>query len=165
MTPDAALPAEEASSSPHTTPLRPRGSNQVGMRQFNERVVLQALRLHGALPKADLARLTGLTAQTIGLITARLDEDGLILKQDRVRGRIGQPSVPLSLNPDGAYAIASRSAGAAPTACWSTSPAPYASAWASATRSRTRTACCRRWGATWASCAKAWARWGPAWWA
>jgi predicted NBD/HSP70 family sugar kinase len=105
MTPDAALPAEEASSSPHTTPLRPRGSNQVGMRQFNERVVLQALRLHGALPKADLARLTGLTAQTIGLITARLDEDGLILKQDRVRGRIGQPSVPLALNPDGAYAI------------------------------------------------------------
>jgi predicted NBD/HSP70 family sugar kinase len=75
------------------------------MRQFNERVVLQAIRLNGSLPKADLARLTGLTAQTIGLITARLDEDGLILKQDRVRGRIGQPSVPLSLNPDGAFAI------------------------------------------------------------
>jgi predicted NBD/HSP70 family sugar kinase len=75
------------------------------MRQFNERVVLQAIRLNGSLPKAELARLTGLTAQTIGLITARLDEDGLILKQDRVRGRIGQPSVPLSLNPDGAFAI------------------------------------------------------------
>ena len=75
------------------------------MRQFNERVVLQAIRLNGSLPKADLARLTGLTAQTIGLITTRLVEDGLILKQDRVRGRIGQPSVPLSLNPDGAFAI------------------------------------------------------------
>jgi len=85
--------------------LRPRGSNHVGMRQFNERVVLQAIRLNGSLPKADLARLTGLTAQTIGLITTRLEEDGLILKQDRVRGRIGQPSVPLSLNPDGAFAI------------------------------------------------------------
>jgi len=85
--------------------LRPRGSNHVGMRQFNERVVLQAIRLNGSLPKADLARLTGLTAQTIGLITTRLAEDGLILKQDRVRGRIGQPSVPLSLNPDGAFAI------------------------------------------------------------
>jgi predicted NBD/HSP70 family sugar kinase len=86
-------------------PLRPRGSNQVGMRQFNERVVLQALRLHGSLPKADLARLTGLSAQTIGLITARLEEDQLIVKQSRVRGRIGQPSVPLALNPDGAFAI------------------------------------------------------------
>lgn len=85
--------------------LRPRGSNQVGMRQFNERVVLQALRVHTSLPKADLARLTGLSAQTIGLITARLEEDQLIVKQSRVRGRVGQPSVPLALNPDGAFAI------------------------------------------------------------
>ena len=82
--------------------LRPRGSNQIGMRQYNERVVLQALRLHGALPKAELARLTGLTAQTIGLITTRLEEDGLLLRHDPVRGRIGQPSIPLALAPDGA---------------------------------------------------------------
>ncbi|MBD9664342.1 putative NBD/HSP70 family sugar kinase [Variovorax beijingensis] len=97
--PDAEAPAR----SPDL--LRPRGSNQVGMRQFNERTVLQALRVHTSLPKADLARLTGLSAQTIGLITARLEEDGLIIKQGRVRGRIGQPSVPLALNPDGAFAI------------------------------------------------------------
>jgi predicted NBD/HSP70 family sugar kinase len=85
--------------------LRPRGSNHVGMRQFNERVVLQAIRLNGSLPKADLARLTGLTAQTIGLITTRLEDDGLLIRHDRVRGRIGQPSVPLALNPDGAFAL------------------------------------------------------------
>ena len=95
--------AEATARSPDL--LRPRGSNQVGMRQFNERVVLQALRVHTSLPKADLARLTGLSAQTIGLITARLEEDQLIVKQSRVRGRIGQPSVPLALNPDGAFAI------------------------------------------------------------
>ncbi|MFM7026291.1 MAG: ROK family protein [Limnohabitans sp.] len=85
--------------------LRPRGSNHVGMRQYNERVVLQALGLHGCLAKAELARQTGLTAQTIGLITTRLEEDGLILRDAPVRGRIGQPSVPLRLNPDGAFAI------------------------------------------------------------
>ena len=85
--------------------LRPRGSNHVGMRQFNERVVLQAIRLHGSLPKADLARLTGLTAQTIGLITTRLEDDQLILKKSAVRGRIGQPSIPLALNPDGAFSM------------------------------------------------------------
>ena len=85
--------------------LRPRGSNHVGMRQFNERVVLQAIRAHGSLPKADLARLTGLTAQTIGLITTRLEEDDLLLRHEPVRGRIGQPSVPLALNPDGAFSI------------------------------------------------------------
>jgi len=98
MTPDNAL-------TPAPQLLRPRGSNQVGMRQFNERVVLQAIRLNGCLPKADLARLTGLTAQTIGLITTRLEDDGLVLKQSPVRGRIGQPSIPLALNPDGAFSM------------------------------------------------------------
>ena len=99
-TPDA--PSADAQGASR---LRPRGSNQVGMRQFNERVVLQTLRAHGSLAKADLARLTGLTAQTIGLITARLDEDQLLNRGAPVRGRVGQPSVPLGLNPDGAFAI------------------------------------------------------------
>lgn len=85
--------------------LKPRGSSQGGLRQYNERVVLQAIRLHGALPAAELARLTHLTAQTISLITKRLLDDGLLLKGAPVRGKVGQPSVPLSLNPDGAFAI------------------------------------------------------------
>ena len=85
--------------------LRPRGSNQVGMGQFNERVVLQAIRLHGALPKAEIARLTNLTAQTVQIIIARLEADGLVLKHAPVRGKIGQPSVPMALNPDGAFSI------------------------------------------------------------
>jgi predicted NBD/HSP70 family sugar kinase len=85
--------------------LRPRGSNHVGMRQFNERVVLQAIRLHGSLPKAEIARLTKLTAQTVQLIIGRLEADGLVVKQAPVRGKVGQPSVPMALNPDGAFSI------------------------------------------------------------
>jgi predicted NBD/HSP70 family sugar kinase len=85
--------------------LRPRGSNQGGVRQYNERVLLQAIRLHGALPGAELARLTHLTPQTVSLITKRLLEDGLVVKGEPVRGKVGQPSVPLALQPDGAYAI------------------------------------------------------------
>lgn len=103
--PTAIEPASAVAPEPAPARLRPRGSNHVGMRQFNERVVLQAIRLNGSLPKADLARLTGLTAQTIGLITARLDDDGLLIRHEAVRGRIGQPSIPLGLNPDGAFAI------------------------------------------------------------
>ena len=75
------------------------------MRQFNERTVLRAIRHAGAIPKADLARLTQLSTQTVSIIVNRLLEDGLLLKQERVRGKIGQPSVPLSINPDGAYSI------------------------------------------------------------
>ncbi|TDN63788.1 ROK family transcriptional regulator [Paraburkholderia sp. BL10I2N1] len=81
------------------------GSNQVGMRQFNERIVLQAIRLHGPLPKADVARLTRLSMQTVSMIVERLIDDGLLAKQPRVRGRIGQPSVPIALRPDGAFTI------------------------------------------------------------
>lgn len=81
------------------------GSNQVGMRQFNERIVLQAIRLHGALPKADVGRLTRLSMQTVSMIVERLIDDGLLEKQARVRGRIGQPSVPIALRAEGAYTI------------------------------------------------------------
>ncbi len=84
---------------------RPVGSNHVGMRQFNERIVLQAIRLHGALPKAEVARLTRLSTQTASVIINGLLEDGLVIKQDRLRGRIGQPSVPIALNPDGAFTL------------------------------------------------------------
>lgn len=99
-----AAPQSEAPEGAHQR-LRPRGSNQVGMRQFNERVVLQAIRLHGPLPKAEIARLTHLTAQTVQIIIARLEAEGLVLKHAPLRGRIGQPSVPMALNPDGAYSI------------------------------------------------------------
>lgn len=89
-----------------TTPTAAmRGSNHVGMRQFNERTVLQAIRHHGAIPKADLARLTQLSTQTVAIIVNRLLDDGLLIKQERVRGKIGQPSVPLSLNPQGAFSV------------------------------------------------------------
>ncbi len=94
--------AREAGAHLH---LRPRGSSQDGLRQYNERVVLQAIRLHGALPGAEIARLTHLTAQTISMISKRLIEDGLLLRGAPQRGKVGQPSVPLSLNPEGAYAI------------------------------------------------------------
>jgi predicted NBD/HSP70 family sugar kinase len=85
--------------------LRPRGSNHVGMAQFNERVVLQAVRLHGSVAKADIARLTHLTAQTVQTIIVRLEAEGLVRKLAPVRGKVGQPSVPMALNPDGAFSI------------------------------------------------------------
>ncbi|MDO8376445.1 MAG: ROK family transcriptional regulator [Aquabacterium sp.] len=98
--PDAAGRAEAASQR-----LKPRGSSQGGLRQYNERVVLQAIRLNGALPGAEIARLTHLTAQTVSMISKRLEADGLLLRGEPQRGKVGQPSVPLSLNPDGAFAV------------------------------------------------------------
>ncbi len=80
-----------------------RGANQTGMREHNERLVLTLLRGRGALAKSDIARITGLSAQTVSVIMRALEEDGLLLRGEKQRGKIGQPSVPLSLNPEGAY--------------------------------------------------------------
>lgn len=82
-----------------------RGTNQSGMRQLNERLVLTLLRRLGPMPKSAIARLTGLSAQTVSVIMRALESDGLLTKGDPVRGKVGQPSVPMALNPDGAYFI------------------------------------------------------------
>ena len=81
------------------------GTNQSGMRDRNQRLVFSLVREHGSLAKTDIARMTRLSAQTVSVIMRELEEDGLLIRQEPVRGKVGQPSVPMSLNPDGAYFI------------------------------------------------------------
>ena len=100
MSPTSDTPTER--SFPVEDPGR-RGSNQAGMRAHNERLVLSLVRQHGALAKSDIARITGLSAQTVSVIMRALESDGLLGRGDPVRGRIGQPSVPMHLAADGAY--------------------------------------------------------------
>jgi hypothetical protein len=80
-----------------------RGTNAVGVRDHNERLVLTLVRRHGPLPKAQIARLSGLSAQTVSVIVRALEADGLLARGDPIRGKVGQPSVPIDINPDGAY--------------------------------------------------------------
>ncbi|MFO1104791.1 MAG: ROK family transcriptional regulator [Amaricoccus sp.] len=80
-----------------------RGTNQAGMRAYNERLVLTLVRLHGQLSKSDIARMTGLSAQTVSVIMRHLESDRLLRRGEPQRGRVGQPSVPLSLDPEGAF--------------------------------------------------------------
>lgn len=85
------------------TALAHRGSNQSGMRAFNERLVLTLVRQRGGIAKAQIARATGLSAQTVSVIVRALESDGLLVRGKPVRGKVGQPQVPMSLNPAGAY--------------------------------------------------------------
>jgi predicted NBD/HSP70 family sugar kinase len=80
-----------------------RGTNQSGMRDHNERLVLSLVRRHGVLAKSDIARMTGLSLQTASVIVRGLEQDGLLARGDPVRGRVGQPSVPMSLAAEGAF--------------------------------------------------------------
>lgn len=82
-----------------------RGSNQSAVRAYNERLVLSLVRRHGSMAKVDIARSTGLSAQTVSVIMRSLENDGLLVRGEPKKGRVGQPSVPLSLNPKGAFSI------------------------------------------------------------
>ena len=89
--------------SPHSSPGPHRGGNQSGLREFNERLMLQVIRRASSISKAEIARRTGLTAQTVSVIVNRLLAEGLLRKERRrrVAGKVGQPAVPIALNPDG----------------------------------------------------------------
>ena len=75
------------------------------MRAYNERLVLSLVRRHDGLAKADIARSTGLSAQTVSVIMRGLEQDGLLVRGTPIKGRVGQPSVPMHLAADGAFAI------------------------------------------------------------
>ncbi len=85
--------------------LRPisqgRGSKQTDVRAHNERLLLSLVRRHGSLAKAEIARLTGLSSQTISVIMRKLENEGLLQRGDVQRGRIGQPSTPMALAAEG----------------------------------------------------------------
>lgn len=89
-------------------PDRGGGLNQISVRTYNERLIMSALRQRGALSRLELGQLSGLSAQTISVIVRALERDGFILAGEAQRGRVGPPSIPMSLNPEGAFAIGLR---------------------------------------------------------
>ena len=82
-----------------------KGSNSSGLRRYNERAVLTALRKMESASKSDLARASNLTPQAITRIVDYLDNVGLVVKSGRRLGGIGQPSTMYVINPTGAYSI------------------------------------------------------------
>ncbi|MFQ1701454.1 ROK family protein [Loktanella agnita] len=81
------------------------GLSQKGVRNHNERLLLSLLQRHGELPGSDLARLAGLSPPTVSAILKRLESDHLLIRGAPTRGRVGKPSVPMRLAPDGVLSI------------------------------------------------------------
>ena len=75
------------------------------VRPQNERLFLDLIRNNGPMSKAELTRATDLSAQSATVIVNRLVEDGLLQPGKAVKGKVGQPSVPYSLDPAGAVSI------------------------------------------------------------
>jgi len=81
------------------------GANPVRVKAYNERLALTLLRRHGELAKADISRLSGLSAQAMTVLIRGLEADELVLRGEPRRGKVGQPSVPYRIDPDGAFSV------------------------------------------------------------
>ncbi len=86
-------------------PTNSGGANQAGVRLYNERLLLSLVRRLGPLSKIEVSRLTGLSVQSTSAIMNRLQAEGLLKREAPLRGRVGQPTIPMSIDPDGAYSF------------------------------------------------------------
>jgi predicted NBD/HSP70 family sugar kinase len=81
------------------------GTNLERAGDYNQRVVLQTIRIHGPITRAELSRTTGLTAPAIANITRRLIQLGLVAEAGKRHGARGQPATKLVIQPDGCFSL------------------------------------------------------------
>nr|WP_240450309.1 ROK family transcriptional regulator [Streptomyces sp. 11-1-2] len=83
-----------------------RGTNLPRMGDFNESVILDAIRRHPAgLSRVELAKATGLSAQTVSNITRRLLDQGLARESGKQNIGSGKPRTLLEIVPTSRFAV------------------------------------------------------------
>ncbi|KUR63699.1 ROK family transcriptional regulator [[Arthrobacter] sp. ATCC 21022] len=88
------------------TPAPRRGTNLPRMGDFNLTVILEAIRRSpGGLSRVELAKVVGLSPQTISNISRRLLDQELIVEAGKEGSGPGKPRTILRLNPSGMYAV------------------------------------------------------------
>ncbi|MFD2207867.1 ROK family transcriptional regulator [Kiloniella antarctica] len=99
--------ATENSDSPKNGGFRTGmlGTNLEHAKEHNLRAVIDAVRRHGALTRAEITRTTALSVQTISNLVAELEQRGLLIAGEAEKAKRGQPARPYRLNPDGGYSV------------------------------------------------------------
>ena len=85
--------------------LKNQTADQESIRKVNTSLVLNALRLHAPISRAELATITRLNRSTISNIVNILIGDGLVLELDTMESKVGRPGIALALRPDGGAVI------------------------------------------------------------
>src|SRR4051812_26091296 len=81
------------------------GTNLPRIRDYNQGVVLEAVRTGEGASRIEIAEKTGLTPQTVSNIVRRLLDEGLIIEAGVGTSSGGKPRVQLRINPDARYAV------------------------------------------------------------
>ena len=82
-----------------------RGTNIEKTRDYNRRVVLEAIRRGGEVSRTEVARRTSLSLPAISNIIQDLADEGLVVALGRRATRRGQPPIDFALSPDGGFTI------------------------------------------------------------
>jgi predicted NBD/HSP70 family sugar kinase len=81
------------------------GANLPLVSSYNRSLVLDAVRTREGVSRVEIARLTGLTPQTVGNLVRRLLNDGLVVEAGQNRSTGGKPRTLLRLRPEARYAV------------------------------------------------------------
>jgi predicted NBD/HSP70 family sugar kinase len=81
------------------------GTNLTYTKEYNLRIVHETIRLHGPLSRAEIARRTELTVQTVSNLVKQLLDLDLVYEAERKQDGRGAPSVSLALNADGGFTV------------------------------------------------------------
>lgn len=81
------------------------GTNLKSAKALNHRIVMETVRLHAPISRAEIARQTSLTPQTISNIVGELIEADLIREAGKRQQGRGAPSITLGINAEGAYSV------------------------------------------------------------
>src|SRR5512138_3368909 len=79
--------------------------DQEKVRKVNKSIVLNMLRLHAPISRAQVANLTGLNRGTVSNIVNVLIDEGLVFEDEQKGTGIGRPAISLGLRPEGGAVI------------------------------------------------------------
>ena len=82
-----------------------RGTNLPRLADYNQAVILDLIRREPGTSRAELQRSSGLASQTVSNIARRLIDAGMVLESPPTEVIRGRPSIPLTVNSDGAFAV------------------------------------------------------------
>ncbi|MFD1787850.1 ROK family transcriptional regulator [Sphingomonas floccifaciens] len=82
-----------------------KGTNASGMRRYNERLILSAVRRLNGASKADLSRVTGLSPQAVVRIVDELADGGTLIQSGKRTGGMGQPAIIYRINGKRGYTV------------------------------------------------------------
>jgi glucokinase-like ROK family protein len=80
-------------------------ADQDKVRKINKSVVLNTLRLHAPVSRAEVAQITGLNRSTVSNIVNSLIQDGMVWEKELQDSKGGRPAISLSLRREGGAVI------------------------------------------------------------